>query len=197
MELKDTIRKRRTTREFSSKDVENSKIEEIIAAGTLAPSGNHLKQWDFIVIDSREIINQIANCINNYSTSSADPKNPYEDMCNYAFPRQQSMLLQAKYLILPIIKQNSLFKAGDMFSLMHFADTWCAIENMLLTATDLNLSCSIHTPSIDETEKISKIVNYPKEYALICLMGVGYPSENAYYPQEITFEKNRIHKNKW
>lgn len=30
-----------------------------------------------------------------------------------------------------------------------------------------------------------------------CIIGVGYPSKNAYYLQEVEYDKNRIHRNRW
>ena len=197
MEFNEVIKKRRTTREFSNKDVDYKDIEAIIEAGTLAPTCNHMRQWDFVVIDDKTTINIIAKCIRNYNSNISIPKNSYEDMCNYAFPKQQSMIEEAKYLILPIIKENSLYKATNMFSLMHFADTWCAIENMFLKATDLGLSCCMRIPSMEEQNYIFNLIKCKKEYALTCIIGVGYPKDNAYYPKEVEFDKNRIHRNRW
>lgn len=118
-------------------------------------------------------------------------------MCKYAFPRQRSMLEEAQYIILPILKENSLYKATNMFSLMHFADTWCAIENLFLRATDLGLGCSMHVPSMEEQRSVFQLIGCKGGYALPCIIGVGYPSETAYYPQEVEFDKNRIHINRW
>ncbi|KXU52277.1 nitroreductase family protein [Longibaculum muris] len=197
MEFNEVIKKRRMTREFSNKEVQYCDIEAIIEAGSLAPTCNHLRQWDFVIIDDRMIINILAKCVKNYSSSASKPKNPYEDMCNYAFPRQQSMIEEAQFIILPIIKENSLYKATNMFSLMHFADTWCAIENMFLKATELGLGCSMHVPSMEEQNNIFNLIKCKKGYALTCIIGIGYPSETAYYPEEIEFDRKRIHRNRW
>jgi nitroreductase len=170
----------------------------MIEAASLAPTcKNHLKQWDFVIIDNKLTIGCLAKCVNNYKASENLPKNPYEDMCKYAFPRQQSMLEEAQYIILPILKENSLYKATNMFSLMHFADTWCAIENLFLRATDLGLGCSMHVPSMEEQRSIFQLINCKSGYALPCIIGVGYPSETAYYSEEVEFDKKRIHINRW
>lgn len=197
MEVFEAIKKRRTTREFSDKEVDFSCIESMIEAATYAPTCNHMKQWDFVVIDNKLTIDCLAKCVNNYSANEGTPKNPYEDMCKYAFSRQQSMFEEAQYVILPILKENSLYKATNMFSLMHFADTWCAIENLFLRATDLGLGCSMHVPSMEEQRSIFRLIGCKGGYALPCIIGVGYPSETAYYPEEMTFDKNRIHINRW
>lgn len=197
MEFNEVIKKRRVTREFAKRQVEFKYIEAIIEAGTLAPSCNHLRQWDFVIVDDEVLINFISKQVGNGPASSNTPKNPYEDMCGYAFPRQQSMLKESKYIILPIIKENSLYKTDNMFGLMHFADTWCVIENMFLKATDLGLGCAMHVPSNIEQKNILEIVKCKVGYVIPCIIGVGYPSENAYYPKEQEFDKNKIHRNRW
>lgn len=197
MELDEAIKKRRVTREFSNREVEYESIEAMLDAATMAPTCNHLKQWDFVVIDDQIKKSFIAQSLTNYSANPAKPKNPYEDMCKYAFPRQQSMIEEAKVLILPIIKENSLYNTKNMFGFLHLADTWCAIENIFLKATDLGLACSMHVPSMEEQRGIFQIIDCKGGYALPCIIGVGYPSDTAYYPEEVEYDKKRIHRNMW
>ena len=71
MEFNEVIKKRRMTREFSNKEVQYCDIEAIIEAGSLAPTCNHLRQWDFVIIDDRMIINILAKCVKNYSSSAS------------------------------------------------------------------------------------------------------------------------------
>ena len=149
------------------------------------------------MLDNKLTIGCLARGINNYSSNVGTPKNPYKDMCKYAFPRQKSMFQEAQYVILPIIKENSLYNTKNMFGLMHFADTWCAIENLFLRAADLGLGCSMHVPGMEEQSSIFQLIGCKSGYALPCIIGVGYPSENAYYPEEAEFDKKRIHINRW
>ena len=197
MEFNDVIKNRRITREFSNKEVDSKDIEANIEAGTFAPSNNYLRQWDFVVIDDETTKSIISKCVANYSANPNEPRNPYEDMCKYAFPRQRSMIGEAKYLILPVIGENNLFKATSNFQLMHYADTWCVIGNMFLSATDLGLECSMHVPSREEEKQIFNLIKCKSGYVIPCIIGIGYPGDNAYYPKEVEFDKNRIHKNRW
>ena len=50
MEFNDVIAQRRTTRQFLNKPVEKEKNERIVAAGLRAPSFDHKRKWDFIVV---------------------------------------------------------------------------------------------------------------------------------------------------
>lgn len=55
MELTEAINCRRTVRDFSGKEVPVEIIEKSIDAGLKAPSYNHLKQWDFILVKEQSI----------------------------------------------------------------------------------------------------------------------------------------------
>ena len=54
MEFQNVIDKRRTTRQFSNRPVEKDKIQRIIEAGIKAPSFDHMRRWDFIVITDED-----------------------------------------------------------------------------------------------------------------------------------------------
>ena len=51
MEFKKVIEKRRTTRQFTSKPVGRETIEHIIKAGLMAPSFDHARKWNFVILD--------------------------------------------------------------------------------------------------------------------------------------------------
>ena len=54
MELKDAINKRRTVRDFKDQQIPEHTIEYAIENGFKAPTYNHLREWDIIIIDSPE-----------------------------------------------------------------------------------------------------------------------------------------------
>lgn len=50
MELYEAIEKRRTIRDFEDKPVDMEVIKKILSAGLKAPTNNHLRQWEFVII---------------------------------------------------------------------------------------------------------------------------------------------------
>ncbi len=59
LEVYDAIEKRRTVRVFQQ-GVSEEQLRRLILAGTRAPSGSNVQPWEFIVIEDRAIIEQIA-----------------------------------------------------------------------------------------------------------------------------------------
>ena len=54
MEFYDVINKRKTAREWQKKDVPMEMLERLIDAGLAAPSNNHLREWEFVILRTPE-----------------------------------------------------------------------------------------------------------------------------------------------
>jgi len=54
MDFYEVVKKRRTVRDFQSKLVEEEKLMAVLAAGLKAPTHNHLREWEFILIKDPE-----------------------------------------------------------------------------------------------------------------------------------------------
>ena len=53
----ESLNKRRSVREFSSKELPNGLIENIVKTASTAPSGAHKQPWVFCVVKSKQIKN--------------------------------------------------------------------------------------------------------------------------------------------
>ena len=208
MELYEVLEKRRTYRDFSDREVSDEIVKRIIGAAFKAPTNDHLRQLEFIVVRDREnIAKVITPLVKNMEAFKelvfeVDDTDDEDKMAMFAdaLPKQQKMLMQSGLLILPFFrqKQSPLLKPVEQSSLNYFASAWCALENMLLAATNEGLGTVFHIPVSDEAEKIKEIVGAPEGYEFTCLLTMGYPAENALLPKqkEINIE-DRIHMNIW
>lgn len=208
MELYEVLEKRRTYRDFSDREVSDEIVKRIIGAAFKAPTNDHLRQLEFIVVRDREnIAKVITPLVKNMEAFKelvfeVDDTDDEDKMAMFAdaLPKQQKMLMQSGLLILPFFrqKQSPLLKPVEQSSLNYFASAWCALENMLLAATNEGLGTVFHIPVSDEAEKIKEIVGAPEGYEFTCLLTMGYPAENAFLPKqkEINLE-DRIHMNIW
>ena len=208
MELYEVLEKRRTYRDFSDREVSDEIVKRFIRAAFKAPTNDHLRQLEFIVVRDREnIAKVITPLVKNMEAFKelvfeVDDTDDEDKMAMFAdaLPKQQKMLMQSGLLILPFFrqKQSPLLKPVEQSSLNYFASAWCALENMLLAATNEGLGTVFHIPVSDEAEKIKEIVGAPEGYEFTCLLTMGYPAENAFLPKqkEINIE-DRIHMNIW
>lgn len=208
MDFYEVLKKRRTYRDFSDREVSDEILKRVIGAAFKAPTNDHLRQFEFIVVRGREnIAKVIAPLAKNMAAFKdlvfeVDDSGDKDKMVMFAdaLPKQQKMLMDSGLLILPFFrqKQSPLLKPTEQSSLNYFASAWCAVENMLLAATNEGLGTVFHIPVNDEGGMIKEIVGAPEEYEFTCLLTMGYPVENAFLPKqkEINLE-DRIHENIW
>ena len=59
-EVMKTILSRRSIRKYEQRQLEEQDLQEILKAGSFAPSAMNQQSWHFTVIQSREVIDSIA-----------------------------------------------------------------------------------------------------------------------------------------
>ena len=166
MDFYEVLEKRRTIRDFSDREVSDEILKKVLNAAFKAPTNDHLRQLEFIVVRGREgIAKVIAPLAKNMAAfrklvAEVDESDDKDKMAMFAdaLPKQQKMLMQSGLLIIPFFRQLTwpLLKPVEQSSLNYFASAWCALENMLLAATAEGLGAVFHIPVSDEAEKIRK-----------------------------------------
>ena len=54
MDFYKVIERRRTIRDFENKPVDIGIIKKIISAGLKAPTNNHLREWEFVIVNDKK-----------------------------------------------------------------------------------------------------------------------------------------------
>lgn len=208
MELYEALEKRRTCRDYSDREVSDEILKRVIGAAFKAPTNDHLRQLEFVVVRGREniapIIDPLAKNMAAFKklVHEADESGDKDKMAMFAdaLPKQQKMLMESGLLVIPFFRQLTwpLLAPAEQSSLNYFASAWCALENILLAATSEGLGTVFHIPVGDEAGKIKRIVGAPEDYEFTCLLTMGYPAENAFLPKQKEIRTvDRIHKNNW
>ncbi len=209
MDLFEAIKKRRTIRDFEEKEVDKEIIEQIISAGLKAPTNDHMRNWEFVVItDKAEKAKLIATLpktmskldteaiLDNWYMTDEKQRKMYMD----GIPKQFNMLYNSSCLILPFFKQDwPLLKPESIASLNPFASIWMCIENIFLAATTYGLYGVVRIPAAEgEGEHIQRIIGHPDNYIMPCYISLGYPKADAIIHKQHEYEaKDKIHINKW
>lgn len=207
MELYEAIYSRRTVRDFIEKQIDVEIIKKIIDAGLQAPSNNHMREWEFIIINDKaarlEIISKVnkndseeeaVRIIDGWGLADKYQREMYID----GIPKQYRMLLNAGCLIIPCFRQVNLLKPQNLSALNAFASIWCCIENIFLAAVSEGIYGVTRIPFDEEIMLIKKTANIPDDYEIPCYIALGYPKENSKkILQHSINAEERIHFNKW
>lgn len=148
------IKKRRSIRKFNNKEIEQEKIEKIIQAALLSPSGHAKYPWQFIVVDDKNLLSRLS----------------FSKMHGSAF------LSNAPLGIVVTADQN----LSDVW----IEDASIASTFIMLTAHWLGLgSCWIqirkrmHSEAKTAEEYIREILKIPENVNVLSIIALGYPDE--------------------
>lgn len=140
-------------------------IKKILSAGLKAPTNNHLRQWEFVIINDKkerlrvlklEDMTNPDDCdkmLDGFGMTDTDQRGMY----HIAMPKQFSMLYNSGCLILPFFKlREPLLQPTCLSSLNEFASIWLCIENILLAAAAEGIFGVTRIPMTEELEHIKK-----------------------------------------
>lgn len=167
METFNAIFARRSIRKYQNKTLEAEKLTKILEAAMSAPTARNKQPWRFITVQSEESKNKIMNA------------HPY------------SLMLRTAPCVVIVCADTN--EATDFFQ----QDCASAIQNMLLSATDLGLGSvwlGVY-PNKARAEGISKAFNLPKNIIPVGIVVLGYADETK--GRENRFDAGKIHKETW
>lgn len=209
MEFYEVLNRRRTIRDFSNKEVSDEALKKVLDAAFKAPTNDHLRQLEFVVVRGQEnitrIISPVSENTRKIQQAGLEAAEGMMDGDEYAMfvdalPKQKRMLMQSNCLILPFFRQKDtpLCQPADQSSLNYFASAWAAVENILLAATAEGLACTFRIPIGNEPVYVKQVVGAPEGYEFTCFLAIGYATRDAHTPKqkEICIE-DRIHENVW
>jgi len=212
MDIYTAINTRRTIRDFEDRPVEAKITEKLLDAGLKAPTNDHMRSWEFVIVNDKNIRLKLLEGIKQSVTGAETEAETLKyleswgmtdkqqmDMYLDAIPKQQAMIYNAGCLILPFFREDEpILQPKSIHSLNEFASIWCCIENILLAAASEGIFGVTRIPDCNESENIKKVIGHPDNYVLPCYLALGYPAKNAkVISQKAVSVKDRIHFNSW
>ena len=209
MDVYEAIRARRTTRTFSARMIEDAVLERVLDAGLRAPSNDHMRRWEFVLIDDRNLrarlvgdmsqgrsTDEAAAVVEAMGLGDEAARGMYRD----AIPKQARMLLDCARLVVPCFRQKSpLSEARGLQDLNGLASIWCCVENVLVAAASEGIQGVTRIPSDDELARLRNLLAIPDDYAIACWLALGYPDEEdgGRIVQHFPDVRDRIRTNGW
>jgi nitroreductase len=169
MNTLETIRNRRSVRNYKDQKIPEEIVMELLQAAMSAPSAGNEQPWQFIVIDDRKVLDSLMTA------------NPNAKMCKEA---------QAAILVCGDTTK-------EKYPGFWVQDCSAAAQNILLAAHEKGIG-SVWTgvyPIKERVEGFRKLLSLPENVIPFCLVPLGYPAKQA--PQVDRFQKDRVHHNGW
>ena len=169
----DVILNRRSVREYDlTQKVSYETLVELCKYAEAAPAARNQKSREYVIVDDETIISKLSQVSNG------------------------SMLLSNCNTLIAVIAKN---KEELLTPQMQEQDLACAVENILLAATSMNLgTCYIGIHPIEERisacDKILGVGNGAHTFALIA---VGYPLKKDAFYEKNKFDPSCVHHNRY
>jgi len=205
MNFKEVIEKRRTIRDFQDKSVPNSIIKYAIENGFKAPSYNHLREWDFIIINSLDSklklieSEQLDKSIdfNQLELQFKNTESIMKEMYLDAIPKQKKMILDAPSVVIVVFKpKTKVENIKKIYDLNCLASVWACIENFLLSLAEHDVYGVTFIPQ--NIDLIKQKLEIPDDLEIASIIPIGYKADNAkILKQKVINIVERIHNEKW
>jgi len=141
------ICRRRSIREYTDEPVDPAALEQIVTAGTWAPSGLNNQPWRFVLIQDETVRKQLA------------------PLTHYSHIIEQAQALIAVYLdieaMYDVVKDQQAAGA--------------CLQNMLLCAEELGLGAVWLGQILKNKKKVNEVLGLDDRYDLMAVLAIGHP----------------------
>jgi iodotyrosine deiodinase len=183
-EFYETMRRRRTIREFSDRPVPRAVIEDCIRAAGTAPSGANLQPWYFVAIGDPRIKHEIRLAAETEEKEFYEhraPKAWLEALAPIGTDPSKPFLEKAPWLIAVFSKPFRELPDGSRSPTYYAIESVGIATGILVTALHTcGLAALTHTPS--PMGFLNRILGRPGHEKPFVLLVVGHPAEDAVVP---------------
>ena len=166
MNTYETILKRRSIRKFKEGTIKDEDIKMLLNAAMAAPSARNMQPWEFYVVSNQEIMQEIRDFAPNFNFNSS---------------------------LMIIVGGNTSRGLLNTINDFWIQDCSAAIQNILLTATSLNLGtvwCGLY-PVNERSTKIKELLKLNEGIIPLGLIHVGIPDEEK--EPRTHYNENYVH----
>lgn len=139
MNTLEAIKTRRSTRKFKARAVEMEKLQQIVEAGRLGPTGGNAQGNHFFVISNATVLMMLKDMVQTAFAKMELRDDLYKSLKNSITLSRKGHYSFSYNAPVLIVVANKKDYGNNM------ADVACAVENMMLAANELDLgSCYIN-----------------------------------------------------
>lgn len=173
MDAIENILSRRSIRKYQDRPIDGKIIKEILTAAMSGPSCVNARDWSFIVITKKDVLNQMADANGNF-----------------AWP-----LRSCAVAILVCGDLDRSFPSAKDYWII---DGAIAAQNICLAANAFSIgSVWLGTyPEMDRVKRQAELFSLPEHIIPHSIIALGYPDEVKKVRAEI-YEEDRVHFEKW
>jgi nitroreductase len=182
-EFYEWLDKRRTVRDISDKPISKELINNLIMAGSTAPSGAHKQPWTFCAISNPELKKKIREAAEKEEYDSYHGRMSdrwLDDLKPIGTDWNKPFIEEAPWIII-VFKRAYERINGEKHNNYYVNESVGIACGMIISAIHkAGLVTLTHTPS--PMNFLTKILERPENERPYLLLPIGYPKDEAYVP---------------
>ena len=180
----ESVRTRRSVRDFSGRPVSREVIENALLAAGTAPNGANMQPWYFAAVSNPELKRKIREAAEKEERAFYDHRASeewLEALAPLGTDHEKPFLEIAPWLIVVFLKKFSYDEDGNKRKNYYTAESVGIACGFLLTALhQAGLGTLTHTPS--PMKFLNEVLERPKDERAYMVIVVGHPAEDAKVP---------------
>tara|TARA_Y100000385_G_scaffold149138_1_gene154692 strand:- start:16 stop:675 length:660 start_codon:yes stop_codon:yes gene_type:complete len=184
-EFYQSIKNRRTVRDFSSDPIPDGVIEDCLLAAGTAPNGANLQPWHFSVVRDQEVKQQIREAAEEEERGFYGGRAPDEwlDVLDHLGTDAEKPFLESAPALIAIFQKSKTLDHRGVETKTYYPKESVGIAAGFLIAAlhHAGLVTLTHTPS--PMKFLNEILNRPATEKPFLLLVVGYPADGCEVPE--------------
>ena len=180
----DEVRRRRTVRHFSNRDVPRKIVEHCLLAAGAAPNGANLQPWHFVVVRDAQVKREIREAAEKEEAAFYKWRAPQEWLRALEVlgtDEQKPFLEDAPYLIVIFAQSYGLGPNGERVRHYYVQESVGIATGILITALHhAGLATLTHTPS--PMGFLNEILGRPANERPYLILVLGHPAQGVKVP---------------
>lgn len=180
----DHIKRRRSVRDFSGRDVPQEVIDACLLAAGTAPNGANLQPWHFAIVRSPEVKTKIRQAAEKEEQEFYNGKAPQawlDDLRPLGTDANKPFLESAPCLIVIFSQSHQVKSDGQKAKNYYVSESVGIATGFLISALHhAGLATLTHTPS--PMKFLNSILGRPSNERPFLVLVVGYPADEAVVP---------------
>lgn len=179
MNFFDLLSARRSVRQYTEEPIERNKLQQIVAAGLMTPSSKNLHSTEFLVVEDRSLISQMARCK----------------------PRFGEMLTQATAAVVVLgrlefhawVEDASLAMLAMMLEARELGIGSCWVQVRHMVSEKIGSDGNPLTSNKD----LQELLHFPDGLEVEAILSLGYPLHPIRPRKLADVRPFRVHWGKW
>lgn len=181
----DDLRRRRTTRHFSSEPVPRELIELCVLAAGTAPSGAHRQPWRFAAVQDMGLKAQLREAAEAEEYLTYTRRMPPEwraALAPLGTDYVKSHLTDAPWVVVLFREKSGLRTDGSTYKNYYTTESAAIAAGLFIAAVHHAGLCTLtHTPN--PMKFLGELLGRPASEEAMLVMPVGYPAPDAQVPR--------------